>query len=235
MGGGGGSVLRLILKLEEPPRMWPPFSTHALSPLALPCFDVRDRSFNINGDGLKKRTLKPSQSLSASGTAANPGKLPTPTMSRRCCRPRTKLNQIPIIRHSHVEPSNFLVLSMVSVAFIAVVLGLSGALFCMRHHSHYKLKERLASLGTDTSNDATAAYQDLCRQRMAIQTSERGSEVFHPTHTHTSRINSVSSQFSDGATQSPSARSSTSSWSEEPHSNMDISTGHMILVHTHMQ
>ncbi|XP_066537009.1 receptor-type tyrosine-protein phosphatase N2 [Hoplias malabaricus] len=150
---------------------------------------------------------------------------------------RTKLNQIPIIKHSHVEPSNFLVLSMVSVAFVAVVLGLSGALFCMRHHSHYKLKERLASLGTDTSNDATAAYQDLCRQRMAVQTSERGSEVFHPPHTHTSRINSVSSQFSDGAIQSPSARSSTSSWSEEPHSNMDISTGHMILsyMEDHLQ
>ncbi|XP_049337902.1 receptor-type tyrosine-protein phosphatase N2 isoform X2 [Astyanax mexicanus] len=150
---------------------------------------------------------------------------------------KTKLNQIPIIKHSHVEPSNFLVLSMVSVAFIAMVLGLSGALFCMRHRSHYKLKDRLASLGTDTSHDATAAYQDLCRQRMAVQTSERGSEVFHPTHTHTSRINSVSSQFSDGPTQSPSARSSTSSWSEEPHSNMDISTGHMILsyMEDHLQ
>ncbi|XP_072543257.1 receptor-type tyrosine-protein phosphatase N2 [Salminus brasiliensis] len=150
---------------------------------------------------------------------------------------KTKLNQIPIIKHSHVEPSNFLVLSMVSVAFIAMVLGLSGTLFCMRHRSHYKLKERLASLGTDTSHDATAAYQDLCRQRMAVQTSERGSEVFHPTHTHTSRINSVSSQFSDGPTQSPSARSSTSSWSEEPHSNMDISTGHMILsyMEDHLQ
>lgn len=47
-----------------------------------------------------------------------------------------------------------------------------------------------------------------------------------------SRINSVSSQFSDGGQAvSPSARSSISSWSEEPaHSNMDISTGHMILV-----
>lgn len=47
-----------------------------------------------------------------------------------------------------------------------------------------------------------------------------------------SRINSVSSQFSDGGpAASPSARSSISSWSEEPaHSNMDISTGHMILV-----
>ncbi len=68
---------------------------------------------------------------------------------------------------------------------------------------------------------------------MVVQTSERGdrSEVFHPSHT--SRINSVSSQFSDGPMQSPSARSSISSWSEEPtQTNMDISTGHMILVNS---
>ena len=47
-----------------------------------------------------------------------------------------------------------------------------------------------------------------------------------------SRINSVSSQFSEGGPAvSPSARSSTSSWCDEPvPSNMDISTGHMILV-----
>lgn len=70
---------------------------------------------------------------------------------------------------------------------------------------------------------------------MAVQTSERGdrSEVFHPSHT--SRINSMSSQFSDGPMQSPSTRSSTSSWSEEPtQTNMDISTGHMILVNSLM-
>ncbi|KAJ6659352.1 hypothetical protein lerEdw1_019223 [Lerista edwardsae] len=52
----------------------------------------------------------------------------------------------------------------------------------------------------------------------------------HPEPLHTSRINSISSQFSDGPVPSPSARSSTSSWCEEPvQSNMDISTGHMIL------
>ncbi|KAG2458545.1 PTPR2 phosphatase, partial [Polypterus senegalus] len=65
---------------------------------------------------------------------------------------------------------------------------------------------------------------ELCRQRMAVKTSDR------PEPLHTSRINSVSSQFSDGPMPSPSTRSSTSSWCEEPvQSNMDISTGHMIL------
>lgn len=70
--------------------------------------------------------------------------------------------------------------------------------------------------------------QELCRQRMAVKPSNERPEPI------SSRINSVSSQFSDaGPAVSPSARSSVSSWSEEPaHSNMDISTGHMILVST---
>jgi len=71
-------------------------------------------------------------------------------------------------------------------------------------------------------------YQELCRQRMAIRTSERADR---PETLRNSRLNSVSSQFSDGPAASPSTRSSTSSWCEEPvPSNMDISTGHMILV-----
>ncbi len=48
-----------------------------------------------------------------------------------------------------------------------------------------------------------------------------------------SRVSSVSSQFSDGAQPSPRSHSSTPSWCEEPaQANMDISTGHMILVST---
>ncbi|XP_058659491.1 receptor-type tyrosine-protein phosphatase N2 isoform X2 [Ammospiza caudacuta] len=70
----------------------------------------------------------------------------------------------------------------------------------------------------------TGVGEELCRQRMAVKSSDR------PEPLHSSRINSVSSQFSDGPIPSPSARSSTSSWCEEPvQSNMDISTGHMIL------
>ncbi|KAM9575640.1 receptor-type tyrosine-protein phosphatase N2 isoform 5-T5 [Guaruba guarouba] len=70
----------------------------------------------------------------------------------------------------------------------------------------------------------TGVGEELCRQRMAVKASDR------PEPLHSSRVNSVSSQFSDGPIPSPSARSSTSSWCEEPvQSNMDISTGHMIL------
>ncbi|CAL8319758.1 unnamed protein product, partial [Boreogadus saida] len=68
------------------------------------------------------------------------------------------------------------------------------------------------------------ASPELCRQRMSVRAAERPETLRH------SRLNSVSSQFSDGPAASPSARSSTSSWCEEPvPSNMDISTGHMIL------
>lgn len=45
------------------------------------------------------------------------------------------------------------------MAFVGVVLGLSGALFCMHRHSGHKLKEKLVAMATDTGNDATATYQ----------------------------------------------------------------------------
>ncbi|KAM4606065.1 receptor-type tyrosine-protein phosphatase N2 [Polymixia lowei] len=140
---------------------------------------------------------------------------------------RGSLTQIPVVKETRVESGQFLLLSVLCMLFILVVLAASSTFFCLRQRSHLRMKEKLASLGTDTSTDATATYQELCRQRMAVRTSER---VDRPETLRHSRLNSVSSQFSDGPAASPSARSSTSSWCEEPvPSNMDISTGHMIL------
>lgn len=45
------------------------------------------------------------------------------------------------------------------MVFIVMVLGMSGTLYCLRHRSHHKLKEKLVGLGNDTGHDATAAYQ----------------------------------------------------------------------------
>ncbi|XP_058689479.1 receptor-type tyrosine-protein phosphatase N2 [Poecile atricapillus] len=127
-------------------------------------------------------------------------------------------------RGEEAESAKFLLLTLLSLACIAGVLAASGVAYCLRHRAHHRLKEKLSALGADAGSDAPAAYQELCRQRMAVKTSDR------PEPLHSSRINSVSSQFSDGPIPSPSARSSTSSWCEEPvQSNMDISTGHMIL------
>ncbi|GCB68358.1 hypothetical protein scyTo_0013814 [Scyliorhinus torazame] len=125
--------------------------------------------------------------------------------------------------------TKFIILTIISIICIFGVLVASGVIYCLRHRSHQALKEKLGTLGHDATSgsDATSAYQELCRQRMAVKTSDR------PEPAHASRVNSVSSQFSDGPQPSPSTRSSTSSWCEEPvQSNMDISTGHMILVIT---
>ncbi|XP_076156172.1 receptor-type tyrosine-protein phosphatase N2-like [Alosa pseudoharengus] len=132
---------------------------------------------------------------------------------------KTKLKQLPT-KYSRSESTKYLVLTAVSLVCIVGVLMASVVVYCLRHRSHHKLKEKLSTLGTDTASDATATYQELCRQRMAVKP---------PVERAESRINSVSSQLSDGPMPSPS-RTSTASWSEEPaHSNMDISTGHMIL------
>ncbi|NWR55992.1 PTPR2 phosphatase, partial [Bucorvus abyssinicus] len=127
-------------------------------------------------------------------------------------------------RGEEAESAKFLLLTLLSLACIAGVLAASGVAYCLRHRAHHRLREKISALGADAGSDAPAAYQELCRQRMAVRTSDR------PEPLHASRINSISSQFSDGPIPSPSARSSTSSWCEEPvQSNMDISTGHMIL------
>ncbi|XP_067109030.1 receptor-type tyrosine-protein phosphatase N2-like [Osmerus mordax] len=140
---------------------------------------------------------------------------------------KSQLNQIPT-KYSQAESTKFLILTVVSILCIVGVLLASSVIYCLRHRSHHKLKEKLTNLGTDAGSDATATYQELCRQRMAVKPPAERPEPFQALQ---SRINSVSSQFSDGGPAvSPSARSSTSSWCEEPaHSNMDISTGHMIL------
>ncbi|KAI1237240.1 Receptor-type tyrosine-protein phosphatase-like N, partial [Lamprotornis superbus] len=73
--------------------------------------------------------------------------------------------------------------------------------------------------------------QELCRQHMAAK-SLFGRTEAPAAPAETSRVSSVSSQFSDAPQPSPSSHSSTPSWCEEPvQSNMDISTGHMILAY----
>ncbi|XP_016385356.1 receptor-type tyrosine-protein phosphatase N2-like isoform X3 [Sinocyclocheilus rhinocerous] len=139
---------------------------------------------------------------------------------------RSKLNQIPT-KYSRSESLKFLILTVISIICITGVLLASSVIYCLRHRSHHKLKEKLTNLGSDPTTDATATYQELCRQRMAVKPPVEKSDPIH-----SSGINSVSSQLSDGPLPSPSARTSTSSWCEEPaHSNMDISTGHMILAY----
>ncbi|XP_017886079.1 receptor-type tyrosine-protein phosphatase N2 isoform X2 [Ceratina calcarata] len=82
---------------------------------------------------------------------------------------------------------------------------------------HAKSRAKLAGLATDP--EASKDYQDLCRARMHAKQSDKPESP---------RITSLSRESESNTVRSN--RSSTSSWGEEPAlSNMDISTGKMVL------
>ncbi|XP_069792065.1 protein tyrosine phosphatase receptor type Na isoform X2 [Narcine bancroftii] len=118
----------------------------------------------------------------------------------------------------------FLLLTFIAVACIAGVLIAGAVIFCLRQNAKRRQK-KLSGMGTEGAGDTSLEYQELCRQHMAAKMSYSRTDTVD-----TSRVSSVSSQFSDAPQASPSSHSSTPSWCEEPvQSNMDISTGHMIL------
>lgn len=69
-----------------------------------------------------------------------------------------QINQIPT-KYSQAESTKFLILTVVSILCIVAVLLASTVVYCLRHRSHHKLKEKLTNLGTDTPGDATTTYQ----------------------------------------------------------------------------
>uniref|UniRef100_A0A803VKN9 Protein tyrosine phosphatase receptor type N n=1 Tax=Ficedula albicollis TaxID=59894 RepID=A0A803VKN9_FICAL len=138
---------------------------------------------------------------------------------------------------AYSRPSRFgygfhaVLLTFIALACLAVVAIAVSAAFCLRRHARQREKERLAALGPEGAADTTLEYQELCRQHMAAK-SLFGRAEAAAAPAETSRVSSVSSQFSDAPQPSPSSHSSTPSWCEEPvQSNMDISTGHMILAY----
>ncbi|NXP55163.1 PTPRN protein, partial [Heliornis fulica] len=141
---------------------------------------------------------------------------------------------------AYSRPSRFgdgfhsVLLTFIALACVAGVAIAAAAAFCLRRHAKQREKERLAALGPEGAADTTFEYQELCRQHMAAKSlfgrAEAPAAPAAPAET--SRVSSVSSQFSDAPQPSPSSHSSTPSWCEEPvQSNMDISTGHMILAY----
>ncbi|NWV17412.1 PTPRN protein, partial [Origma solitaria] len=138
---------------------------------------------------------------------------------------------------AYSHPSRFgdgfhsVLLTFIALACVAVIAIAVSAAFCLRRHAKQREKERLAALGPEGAADTTFEYQELCRQHMAAKSLFGRSEA-PAAPAETSRVSSVSSQFSDAPQPSPSSHSSTPSWCEEPvQSNMDISTGHMILAY----
>lgn len=125
-----------------------------------------------------------------------------------------------------------LTLTLCGLIMAALVSGV--LVFLYRRNA--KFREKLQLFTSRPDLEASLDYEDLCRQRMQNKSNEKQEpiQVTQTTgtgvHSTSKLVSKLSQQSSDGAQPSPPSRSSTSSWSEEPvASNMDISTGHIIL------
>lgn len=106
--------------------------------------------------------------------------------------------------------------AIVTAGVIAIVAAIVTLVIARRHA---KAGAKLAGL-TTPDPEASKDYQDLCRARMHAK--QPADKPESPRIMNLSRENE--------SNNSPSNRSSTSSWGEEPApSNMDISTGQMVL------
>ncbi|KAK6631075.1 hypothetical protein RUM43_014171 [Polyplax serrata] len=125
------------------------------------------------------------------------------------------------------------ILSFLLCGIIAAIAIIGTVFFIVKRHPHARDKLRnLTQTDTEASKDYqetdelfVSVAQDLCRARMASKTAQDKPEGQVTGH----RVTNLTRE-TEGANHSPSSRSSTSSWSEEPAlTNMDISTGHMVL------
>ncbi|XP_063378285.1 receptor-type tyrosine-protein phosphatase N2 isoform X1 [Cydia fagiglandana] len=142
----------------------------------------------------------------------------------------------PIIEHSESSETQIFGLElpvlMALVGSLSVLL-VGGVVFAvlLKRDLNGKRKMQGLSSAADIDAEATRDYQvkELCRARMSGKWSgQQTTTAPHPADPP-QRITSLSRE-PDG--NSPSTRSSTSSWSEEPAlTNMDISTGHMVLAY----
>lgn len=115
-----------------------------------------------------------------------------------------------------------LILAAAGTAAVVVIIVITICLL----KGYDKSKDKLGDLQRSMSGPAETCkdYQDLCRARMTGGKNGGGNTTEPPPAGRVVILN----QEND---RPPSSRSSTSSWSEEPAlTNMDISTGHMVLV-----
>ncbi|KAL0268125.1 UNVERIFIED_CONTAM: hypothetical protein PYX00_010191 [Menopon gallinae] len=129
-----------------------------------------------------------------------------------------------VMSQSTVDEHQLWILSFLLCGVIAAVAIAGAAFFVIRRHS--RTRQKLQNM-TQLDSEASKDYQDLCRARMATKSPQEKPEGGGGFIGH--RITNLTRE-SEGSNHSPSSRSSTSSWSEEPAlTNMDISTGHMVL------
>jgi receptor-type tyrosine-protein phosphatase N len=116
-----------------------------------------------------------------------------------------------------VDEPNWSMIVVLMIIFSTLLAISLCALLLLIYRRVSKRRDKLSNLQAGLSGAETTSkdYQELCRARMAGK-----------NETSTARVASLSKEND----RPPSSRSSTSSWSEEPAlSNMDISTGHMVL------
>ncbi|XP_041977050.1 receptor-type tyrosine-protein phosphatase N2 isoform X2 [Aricia agestis] len=142
-------------------------------------------------------------------------------------------SKYPVVRHTDMsEPQLFgldlpVLLALTGSLTVLIVGAVVFAILLKRDMAAKRKLQGLAS-AADIDAEATRDYQELCRARMSGKWSGQQTAAPHPAEPP-QRITSLSRE-PDG--NSPSTRSSTSSWSEEPAlTNMDISTGHMVLAY----
>uniref|UniRef100_A0A8D0CMC2 Protein tyrosine phosphatase receptor type N n=1 Tax=Scleropages formosus TaxID=113540 RepID=A0A8D0CMC2_SCLFO len=188
---------------------------------------------SVVGPALMFRLRQNQQNMSASDVTSD-GPFFSPYLPPPCV-PRQRSDGRGLPQATRVQDSSRLVmLTLVGVACVGGILVVSLTIACLRHHARQLAAGKLG-LGPEGGSDTHFEYQDLCRQHMAGKSSSGRQDTGTAAGgggTDTSRVSSVSSQFSDAPQPSPSSHSSTPSWCEEPaQSNMDISTGHMILAY----
>ncbi|XP_050543023.1 receptor-type tyrosine-protein phosphatase N2 [Daktulosphaira vitifoliae] len=128
---------------------------------------------------------------------------------------KTKLPSV-MMKSTYEESKNFEWI-FISVAIMCAAAVSALGLILMKRHT--KIKDKFEGL-IESAQEVTKDYQELCRARMSNKKEEPS--------VASQRIASLSKDPDN----SPSSRSSTSSWGEEPVlSNMDISTGHMVLAY----
>lgn len=124
------------------------------------------------------------------------------------------------------------VVTLVTCAFVLFIMGAFTLLYFFKRND--RIRNKLAEI-THIKGLSTNYYQDLCRQRMQVQPTGNKAAEIHKTQ-QAAPSSSAPKTTSAGShvkhsSEGSSTRSSTSSWSEEPVTpvNMDIMTGHLIL------
>ncbi|XP_034474867.1 uncharacterized protein LOC117782054 [Drosophila innubila] len=123
---------------------------------------------------------------------------------------------------------------MFAGAGAAAVLVIFATLILIKRHDRNRDKLGGLQSGVSGAESCSKDYQELCRARMAGKngsaTNGSGSGNAGATGSETAHSGRITSLSKENEGRPPSSRSSTSSWSEEPAlTNMDISTGHMVL------